>query len=88
MAVVEYANQSLMQRRGDQFTLEVLHAAMLESSEQPFTAISPDLSIINEGSECEVKMILRPHHEGLESKVKLVHRPRPQQPEETPMNTD
>jgi anaphase-promoting complex subunit 6 len=72
VGVVEYANRSLMLKRGDQFTLEVLHTAMLERSEQ--LPPTPDLSIINEevGLECKERMVLRPHP----------------QLEETPMSAD
>lgn len=59
VGVVKYANQSLLLKRSDQFTLEVLHTAMLECSEQ--LPPMPDLSGINEEVlECEERMVLRP----------------------------
>lgn len=73
LSVIEYANRSLLMKRGDQFALEVLHSAMLERTEQ--LPRVPDLANINEeerGAECQEKMVLRP---------------RPQS-EETAMNTD
>ena len=59
VGVVEYANHSLLLKRGDQFTMEVLHTAMMEQSEQ--LPPTPDLSNMNtEGLECEERMVLRP----------------------------
>ena len=58
--VVSYANQSLRLKREEQFTLEVLHAAMQEIGETPFClGPIPDLDSIDDG-EVLGKMILQP----------------------------
>ena len=93
-SAIEHASQSLLHRRGDQFTLEVLHSAMQEVGGRPFLdPLPPDLSDINEGAElCEAKMVLRPHPQQQQQhnkEGKMVHRPHPQQQSEAvAMNTD
>lgn len=66
---IHNASQSLLLKRGDQFTLEVLHSAMLESSEQ--LPRVPDLTAFNqeEGGtgDCQEKMVLRPRPQCKES---------------------
>lgn len=58
--VVNYANQSLRLKREEQFTIEVLHAAMQEIGETPFIlGPIPDLSSIDD-IDVSGKMILQP----------------------------
>ncbi len=66
--VVEYANQSLRVKREDQFTLEVLHSAMIEAGgERPEAWLHPsvpDLHDMDDELEPTVKMILTPKGDG------------------------
>ena len=68
--VVEFANRALRLKREDQFTLELLQAAMEEISEQPVVIEGPipnldsSLDDLEPGSEIlrvEQSMILGPH---------------------------
>ena len=77
---VQYAHKSLKVKREDQFTLELLHTAMTEMSEQPFVASFPDLSGLGEPGS-KVKMILRPPQEA-------AHHPRAGQVEDSDMPSD
>ena len=67
--VVEYANQSLRVKREDQFTLEVLHSAMMEAGEMgtdqwllPLPPSLPNMEGMDDNLEQSphLKMILRP----------------------------
>lgn len=68
-SVVEYANQSLRVKREDQFTLEVLHAAMVEAGEAgtkglfahlPAAGLIPNLESMDDKLEPKTRMILKP----------------------------
>ena len=67
--VFEYANQSLQVRRDDQFTLEVLHNAVMEANEAgtggvylPLSTLGPipDVQFMDDELEPKVRMILKP----------------------------
>ena len=65
--VVEYANQSLKIKREDQFTLEVLHSAMMEAGDVgadewmlPLPSSIPNLEGMDDELEPKLKMIFTP----------------------------
>ncbi len=70
--VVSYANQSLRLKREEQFTLEVLHAAMQEIGETPFClGPVPDLdSMESGGGDVAGKMVLRSESQLLQDAMK------------------